>query len=214
MGRHHRWGWTTTAATLAIAALAVISALVLAAALAAVIRLVTATRALRAAWTWARPVIAAARGERVIGYAAGTAWLRHRARHGIAWGRALARLLATSLAGLRCALAWLWCGRLGPRLRSLCARLRCGSLCPGLGRSGLRPWLRSICLGSALSSTLGRLFVLLLLGGLIATGLCFIMSSHLLNHRRFDGGRSSLYKLTLFFQGGEQFLAGYSELLC
>ena len=246
MGRHHRWGWTTTAATLAIAALAVISALVLAAALAAVIRLVTATRALRADWTWARPVIAAARGERVIGYAAGTAWLRHRARHGIAWGRALARLLATSLAGLRRALAgfwcgrlgprlrslcawlrcswlcaglrsaltWLWCGRLGPRLRSLCAWLRCGSLCPGLGRSGLRPWLRSTCLGSALSSALGRLFVLLLLGGLIATGLCFIMSSHLLNHRRFDGGRSSLYKLTLFFQGGEQFLAGYSELLC
>jgi len=55
---------------------------------------------------------------------------------------------------------------------------------------------------------------LLLLGGVIAAGLCFIMCSHLLNHRRFDGGRSSLYKLTLFLQGGEQFLAGYSELLC
>ena len=246
VGRHHGRGWTATAATLVIATLAVISALVLATALTAVIAwLIAATLTLGATWARARTVVAATRGERVISYATGTAWLRHWTRHGIAWGRALARLLAASLAWLRCALARLRCSshstrlrRLSTRLRGswLCAglssstlsrlrcalaRLRCSGLrawlwrlCARLGGSRLRTWLRGALLCGALSGTLGRLIVLLLFGGVIAAGLCFIMSSHLLNHRRFDGGRSSLYKLTLFFQGGEQFLAGYSELLC
>ena len=91
-------------------------------------------------------------GERVVGYAASAARLRHRARHRVARGRALAalaiactRLASTRLGSARLRRTWLWRPRLcGTRLRS--ARL--GS--PRLRRSGLFcTRLRGAWLGSS-----------------------------------------------------------------
>lgn len=258
MRRHHGRRWTTsTAATLAlvlILALTVITAFVAAAALSTtVIAGAVAALALRATGAWAWAVVSATRGKWVIGHAAGSAGLRHRSRHGVAWGRALARLLGIALtrvlAWLRCTLArlwrwlssgsaWLWCCLtwLGGSLSGPCAGLRRSvgwlrCLCTwlrgaGLRRSGFRAalctltWLRRRrcrLLGVALAglSGLGSLlsFVCLAFGG-IATGLCFIVSTHLLDHRWFDGRGCGFNELALFLQGGEQFLAGYSELFC
>lgn len=258
MQRHHGWGRTTSAAALAlvlILALTVIATLVATAALStAVIAGAVATAlALGATGAWAWAAISATRGKRVIGYAAGSTGLRHRSRHGIAWGWALARLLGIALtcvlAWLRCTLArlwrclssgsaWLWCCLtwLGGSLSGPCAGLRRSvgwlrCLCTwlrgaGLRRSGFRAalctltWLRRRrcrLLGVALAglSGLGSLlsFVCLAFGG-IATGLCFIVSTHLLDHRWFDGRGCGFNELALFLQGGEQFLAGYSELFC
>ena len=259
MRRHHGWRRTTsTAATLAlilILALTVSAALVAAAALstAVIARPVAAALALGATGTWAWSLIAATRGKWVIGNAAGSTGLRHRSRHGVAWGRTLARLLGIALAcvltwlrctlaGLRCWLASgsarLWCclTRLGGSLSGPCAWLRRSvgwlrCLCPwlrcaGLRRSGFRSalcasaWLwrrRCLLLGAALTglSGLGSFLSLVCLSfGGIATGLCFIVSTHLLDHRWFDGRGCGFHELALFFQGGEQFLAGYSELFC
>ena len=259
MRRHHGRRWTTsTAATLAlvlILALTVITAFVAAAALSTTViaGAVATALALGATGAWAWAVVSATRGKWVIGHAAGSAGLRHRSRHGVAWGRALARLLGIALtrvlAWLRCTLArlwrwlssgsaWLWCCLtwLGGSLSRTCAGLRRSvgwlrCLCTWLGcarlrRSGFCPalctltWLwrrRCLLLSAALSglSGLGSLLSLVCLSfGGIATGLCFIVSTHLFDHRWFDGRGCGLHELTLFLQGGEQFLAGYSELFC
>lgn len=253
MRRHHGWGRTTSAAALAlvlILALTVIATLVATAALStAVIAGAVATAlALGATGAWAWAAISATRGKRVIGYAAGSTGLRHRSRHGIAWGWALARLLGIALtclltwlrrtlAWLRCRLssgsAWLWCflTGLGGSLRGACAWFRRSvrwlrRLCTGLRGARFRAtlcasaWLwrrRCWLLGVALSglSGLGSFICLICLtfGG-IAAGLCFIVSTHLFDHRWFDGRGCGFHELALFLQGGEQFLAGYSELFC
>ncbi len=62
-----------------------------------------------------------------------------------------------------------------------------------------------------MSAGLGSLGALV--GGLGPT-LCFIVCTHLLDHRGFDGRGCGLDELALLLERGEEFLAGYSELFC